>query len=72
MRYAKDELEAREMDYKDPRGPHRQIMNVDYDPRGASTRLTLTCGHIVTRNPIFPYHVGNDTRCFECAKELKS
>lgn len=52
---------------KDPRGPLRIITQVEEDPNGGVTKITLDCGHVQDRNQIYTYKVGHPDRCFACA-----
>lgn len=51
---------------KDPRGPERTIVAVEYKSHAAL--VTLSCGHVREWNQIYSYRVGDRGRCFACRK----
>ena len=55
---------------RDPRGPLRTTLSVEEDPNGGLTRVTLSCGHVRRFNQIYQYRVGEQHRCFACAREV--
>lgn len=63
------------MAYRDPRGPERTILAVEYGPcehldhEGSFNKLTLDCGHINCHSGHFWYEVGKQVRCYSCGKE---
>ena len=53
----------------DPRGPMRQIENVERTP--STVLLTLSCGHVAHCATHFTYKPGRDLHCYECGQQAK-
>ncbi len=53
----------------DPRGPMRQIMNIERTP--SAVLLTLSCGHVSHCAPHFSYKTGKDQHCYDCGQQVK-
>lgn len=56
-------------DWKDPRGPVRNVLEVIRDPGGGWTRLRLSCGHIANVVQHFCYDKTETHRCVRCTKD---
>lgn len=54
----------------DPRGPIRTIKEVDLNSGGIVLIKFVECDHVGERINHFHYRVGDETRCFQCGKEI--
>lgn len=60
-------MNANPLSRPDPRGPLRTIVSAQHEPHAAI--VTLSCGHVREFNQIYSYKVGEEARCFDCARE---